>query len=142
MADIEVLRAALEMTRVAALMKNAAGPAPAPRIAADFAGEDGSSRSGINPEALVFITPARQVSRPDHRTWGHSRGLRVGCGCQRSAVGSTDSSSGSDCCGTGEQLVKMRDCSAKSAGRLADLPMHYDTIVHTYYDNVKICKCK
>ena len=80
MADIEALRAELEMTRAtlvaerersaalmenaaAALMENAAAPAPAPMIAADSAGEDGSSRSGINTEAPIFITPARRIDK-------------------------------------------------------------------------------
>ena len=80
MDDIEALRDELEMTRAtlvaerersaalmenaaAALMANAAEPAPAPRIAADSAGEDESSRFGINPEAPIFITPARRIDK-------------------------------------------------------------------------------
>ena len=80
MDDIEALRDQLEMTRAtlvaerersavlmenaaAALMANAAEPAPAPRIAADSAGGDESSRFGINPEAPIFIPPARRIDK-------------------------------------------------------------------------------
>ena len=76
MDDIEALRDELEMTRAtlvaerersAALMENAAAAlmanATGPRIAADSAGGDESSRFGINPEAPIFITPARRIDK-------------------------------------------------------------------------------